>query len=1705
MTLNAGVTLTVNNVAAQTTVFPGAGALQGVDATSVVNFASGPTALQGTRFANPFSGTLRTSTAGASTLASALTIDVSGVLNLGQQLNPSAGVSIILNNTAANSLTGVATGKINIINTVIVSLGPGFNNNTLDGDRFLNPITGTLNTASSLTATGTATPILQFNNANGVFNISGTLTIASGKTIFMNNTAAGSLPGSGIFAATDNTSILRFVNAANGGNVSGNIFSNPWNGRLRNDGVLQIGTTLGTAGSSVLNAGPNAIFDLGGVLTVNDSLALNCTQSLALAFQGGASFITALAGGPSTGAPGPGGRVSIGANTFLGSVPVARLGNGTNWLAGNLFIFGSTILNANYTFNNGAFLFLNTGSVLTVATTRTLTLNGNILGAGLINGQDNTAVVTLGAATFTFGNPPSANIPGATFGTPNFDGRLNISQARTLTGSLRMGVNSIYGNLAFTTTVNTPDTLYLNQTAAAGLSGAGTFVGTGTLNFGNAALNNTFPTASVPSGLAPANFGGRIILGDAVNFAANYNVLNSTILQLNGTSLVNAGVTLTLTNTAANMLNGTGRLQAQAATSVVTFAAGANAGVVPGANIATAYLGQLTTAGAMNLTGNLSMGATSVLNLGGNLTLSQTSQVTLGMTALPATSLLGAGLLVGQPTVAGVPEIILPNGSLGGQLPGITKISTGVGAAFFGGRITVGTGYAVSTNIAINQPAILNIQTGAQLLVNFGRTLSLNTTNSPATGTGTGTIQGQDNTAIVSLGNGFNGGVVPGTLFANPFAGQLVIPSGGLTQTGNITMGTSSILQMNGNLTVNSGTTLTLNGGSNSLLSGGGLLNGTNTQSIIALGAGFNGGTIPANRLAAPFNGALTTAGAMTLSGALTFGASSSLALGGDLTIPAATNVYLGMTGANTLTSVGRFIAAAATSQASLAPGFNGSLLPSASFTNFGGIVAMNSALSLSGSLVLGAPSGVLDLGGNLNTLTLGTGGASLSVANPIRGTTSTAFIVTNGTGGLTINNSALTSYFFPVGTTPTTYTPLSLSNASTADIFTVRARPGITNIPATYPNFVNVEWLISQAGSGNRNLTLSPQWAATNQQGTSFNTNAVGLALFSNNQYVETSTGASIGVFGGYSTFSGTFNGAFSSTPLVAFSKVVLIAPVPTIVNSLMPSSLPVSNEGFTVTLTGSNLAGIRTVTAQNLTSNVSATGIITAQFGTLLTVSFPGTVRGISGTMRINLLNAGSTTSVTTAQITITPIAKPTLSTFAPSTTIATGRAFTLNLTGTGFLSQAQFTVNSIPSRAMGITTETSAALEIPAALNNTSGTLRVRLTNSDGQFAESPYTVTQAGRPSITSISPRAVFVGTNGVTINVEGAGFFGNGFVTARFVSTPIDVNVVSSTRLTLTVPASLLTSTGFPTIIISNSDGESIGYVFSILERAPQGATPIITSYSPVVTTASQRAFSVAVKGSNFNPRAIITVRGVLATPSVLDTNRFVVEIPPALNSNTAPNTVLPLDIVLQNPDIQITAATVSVGTALPAPILNSISPSGTSASTSITGRPFTIIISGANFTPDAVILFNGQVLQTIDQTSTVIRAIVPTNSVRQPPLSLDGINSIIVLNGDGQATPVAAYFISIVGAVLDNSLSGFSIYPSPVSDMLTIQGGFERPTNVVVTISNVLGQRLMNFNEQRVSGSYNRSVNVAALPCGAYIVEVTDGSRRMVQKVIKY
>lgn len=1756
MTLNSGVTLSITNPQNPPAVTAGpginrdgtAGQLQGASATSIVDFSgisAAGYAINGSWFANPFNGRLQTANVATAVFNNTMTLGSTGVLDLRNNLQVQASSNLILNNTAANSLTG--TGQLSFVNnTSTITLGPSFNGGTVDFDRFASPMLGTLNTGGNLTATGTATPIITIGNAaSGILSLTGTLTVASGKTITIAGTAAGTLAGSGVLSAAAANSTVSFnPNTANGGFVPGQNFSNPWNGTIQTAGAMGL--------SSSLTVGPSGILNLGGTFTIalGQTLTLNCTNPVGTALPG-AGLIVGAAGTTSV--------LEIGNNTFSGFLPVTKIGTGTGWApnTGILRLLGSSTLSDQavgaYTFTMAGILEIAPSGILTVASGKTLDLTGTLqrqsnpaptasTAMGRINGQDNTSVVNLAT---TFNNNTNTgtgtNVPGTVFGTPTFDGRLQMQQSRTLAGNLRMGSNSILdmtggaNQLTVNNNAGPPvrnDTLFLNQVAAGGLlnTAGGSFQGTGTVFIGNNALGGTYPT------LALNAFAGRTIVGDGINFTSNTALPTGMILQLNGATTIAAGITVTAQNTAASSITGTGTIQGATGTSNLTFAAGANGGVVPGANIfgtpdalTSQYNGTLQTAGAMNLTGNLNMGPNAILNLGGNLTLANNppSRVLLQMTGTETTVMPGAGKLAGQPqtgSTTNIPEIILATNAFVSVLPSANRITFNNGAADFGGRFTIGSGFTVTpgapsnysatlsgttvnntNSLTFNSPATLNIVNGATLTVAAGAGININSSTVPTLGPQTGVIQGANNTAIVQFGSN-SVGPIQGQNFANPFNGSMVIDaSQTLAQT--LRMSATSLLTLNNTLNVNAGAILQLDGGVNSV-QGMGVLTGSNSTSRIILSNGFNGGVLPASRFASPINASLETGGAMTLSGsALTIGISGALTLGGNLTLPASSTLTLSNTGLNSFVANNNSrVIGQSSSRVILGGNFNSRLLPGAAFTDFAGQIQMNSPLSLTSPLLLGSATGQLDLGTAGNTLTLGV--HNLSIVNPIQTTSSTAFVVTNDVGAMIINNPALTSFFYPIGTTSASYTPISLrSTSGTADVFSVRVRPvtALTNTPVpSAPNqfdgFVNREWVVSAVSAAGaaavRGMSFVPQWNANNETGT-FLRFSTGVAAFAQTttQYLQSTTTGSTTLADGALTTNGNLPPlAYSNTAVVVYSRrptYVAVNPFAATITSFTPQSVPASNDAFTIQFFGLNLNSvganaITSITARNLASGGTAVGtVLPSSFGSQLNVSFPGGIRNVVGTITVTITSAN--TSFTSANITVSTVASPTLTAIAPVTT-ASGRAFALTLTGTGFFTNATVLINNVPARPLATTSATTSVVEYPAALNATANTVTVRLRNGDGLFAERTYSVGQAGRPVITSVSPIAVFANSPDTEVTINGTGFFGPGNIQAFYGAQLVPVRFVSSTQVVITIPASLLTVVGNPSIILANSDAQNIGYVFTVRERVPLGPTPRIVSATPSVTTASFRAFSVTLNGENFNPSALITVLGQFVNvTSRTGTTAVSFEIPAGLNTTTNS-----YEVVLQNPDLQFTSATVRIGNALPAPSIAGIFPSATT--NSLQPRPFALTIRGNNFSPDAQVFYNGVPLTIVSVSTNTIIANVPSNEA--------GAISVVVVNGDGQATTVVVY--NVINKVTEQTLPNVSLYPSPVVDFMTISAGFTVPTKINVTITNIVGQRVMSFSEQ-ASGAYTRNVNMTGLPTGSYIVEVSDGARRLVQKVVKY
>ncbi|UII34277.1 T9SS type A sorting domain-containing protein [Fulvivirga ulvae] len=134
--------------------------------------------------------------------------------------------------------------------------------------------------------------------------------------------------------------------------------------------------------------------------------------------------------------------------------------------------------------------------------------------------------------------------------------------------------------------------------------------------------------------------------------------------------------------------------------------------------------------------------------------------------------------------------------------------------------------------------------------------------------------------------------------------------------------------------------------------------------------------------------------------------------------------------------------------------------------------------------------SGVLYM--NAGYISLGNFNLSLGNSASISGSSSSSYILTDGNGALVQNNigagGKAGSISFPVGLNTTSYTPVSITNAGTADNFSVRICSGIyeeggcaTGTAAT-AQVVDRTWFISESVAGGSNATLTFQWNSGNE-----------------------------------------------------------------------------------------------------------------------------------------------------------------------------------------------------------------------------------------------------------------------------------------------------------------------------------------------------------------------------------------------------------------------------------------------------------------------------------------------------------------------------------------------------------------------------------------------------------------------------------------------
>lgn len=129
----------------------------------------------------------------------------------------------------------------------------------------------------------------------------------------------------------------------------------------------------------------------------------------------------------------------------------------------------------------------------------------------------------------------------------------------------------------------------------------------------------------------------------------------------------------------------------------------------------------------------------------------------------------------------------------------------------------------------------------------------------------------------------------------------------------------------------------------------------------------------------------------------------------------------------------------------------------------------------------------------------LGANNLSLGSAATVTTPTAAKHVVTDGTGKL--RKAALTTAFtFPVGNSATSYNPVAITNAGTADTIAVRCLANAltqgTAGTAFTKEVVDASWDVSESVAGGSNLTLTANWATADQL-TPFNAAKVGVSYY--------------------------------------------------------------------------------------------------------------------------------------------------------------------------------------------------------------------------------------------------------------------------------------------------------------------------------------------------------------------------------------------------------------------------------------------------------------------------------------------------------------------------------------------------------------------------------------------------------------------------------
>ncbi len=338
------------------------------------------------------------------------------------------------------------------------------------------------------------------------------------------------------------------------------------------------------------------------------------------------------------------------------------------------------------------------------------------------------------------------------------------------------------------------------------------------------------------------------------------------------------------------------------------------------------------------------------------------------------------------------------------------------------------------------------------------------------------------------------------------------------------------------------------------------------------------------------------------------------------------------------------------------------------------------------------------------------------------------------------------------------------------------------------------------------------------------------------------------------------------------------------------------------------------------------------------------------------------------------------PTAISMSPNAALAGDVAFTITVTGSGFINGSAIQWNGI-SLTTTYASSTQLTAVVPAANIATAGTAAVAVftptpgggTSGSLSFTISPVIVNNPV-PISTSISPNAAVAGSAAFTLTVTGSNFINGAVVNWNGVS--LVTTFINPTQLTATVPAANISSAGtIPVTVFTPlpGGGTSAAQTFTITANNP---LPTLSSLSPNSATAGSGAFTLTANGSNFINGSVIKWNGTALTTTYISASQLTASIPA---SNISAAGTAAITIFTPTPGGGTSGTlTFTVTSVNPVPTLTSIAPNTATAGSG----SFTIVATGTNFVTTSAIRWNGAALTTTFISATQISASVPATNI---------------------------------------------------------------------------------------------------------------------------